>query len=194
MKNQLPSFMTFIKGHVHITDKNTNEVLLNKYNAVHNKNMAVAIARGLSHNSNGFIHKLKLGNGGSSIDGINQITFQSPNVVGSSADLYSPTYEEVIDSSVAGTPPENSVSWQENLDPATSAIIICSATVSASEPQGQDITDSPGNPDPEAQYAFDELGLFTIDNKLLTHIVFSPILKTQNRELVITYTLTVSVS
>ena len=182
-----------VHGHVLIQDKETNEVLLDKDNAVHIKNMAIAFARGLANDPNFQIFTIKLGNGGSSIDGMNQITYQAPNVTGSTADLYNPTYSEIVDDAHVGTPAENSVTYQESPTNSTT-IVICSATIASGEPSGQDISDSPPNPNPDAQYAFDELGLFTNDNKLLTHIIFSPILKTQNREMVITYTLTISVS
>jgi len=196
------TIQTKVTGHVHIADKNTGEVLLDKFNAIHNKNMAIAIARGLSNeaadSTSGIrlnhIYKLKLGNGGSSIDSMNMITYQSPNTTGSSAALYNATYSEVIDEAQSSTPSENSVTFQESPAPDTTTIVICTATIAAGEPSGQDTTDTPGNPNPEAQYAFDELGLFTYDNLLLTHIIFSPILKTSNRELVITYSLTISVS
>lgn len=191
-----------VKGHVHIADKQTCEVLLDKNNAVHNKNMAIAIARGLSNEppdstfsiGKHQIFKIKLGNGGSTINSSNEITYLAPNVTGPTADLWSPTYEEQVDEADVATPGENSVTYQESPAPDETTIVIVTATIAAGEPSGQDLTDSPGNPDPEAQYAFDELGLFTFDDLLLTHIVFSPILKTANRELVITYTLTISVS
>lgn len=194
-------FKTTVKGHVHIADRSTGEVLVNKFNAIHNKNMAIAIARGLSNDPpDGLgvgkhqIYKIKLGNGGSSIDSMNTIAFQPPNVTGAAADLYNATYTEVIDEAQSGTPAENSVTYQESPAPDTSTIVICTATIAPGEPNGQDVSDSPPNPNPEAQFAFDELGLFTSDDKLLSHIIFSPILKTANRELVITYTLTISVS
>ena len=194
-------FTTTVKGHVNIRDRLTDEVLLDKFNAVHNKNMAIAIARGLSNEPpDGLgvgkhqIFKIKLGNGGSSIDSMNTISYQPPNVTGAAADLYNPTYEEVVDEAQAGTAAENSVTYQEAPAPDETAIVICTCTIAPGEPAGQDASDSPPNPNPEAQFAFDELGLFTSDDKLLTHIIFSPILKTANRELVITYTLTVSVS
>jgi len=196
------TFTTHVKGHVLIKDGQTGEVLLDKNNAVHNKNMAIAIARGLDNEPADIgsgvgkhqIYKIKLGKGGSTITSGNQITFQQPNVTGAAADLYFPTYEEIIDEGQAGTPAENSVTYQESPPPDETTIVICTATIAAGEPNGQDLTDSPPNPNPEAQYAFDELGLFTYDDRLLTHIIFSPILKTANRELVITYTLTISVS
>jgi hypothetical protein len=195
------TFTTTVKGHVLIKDKKTGEVLLDKMNAVHNKNMAIAIARGLSNEPpDGFgvgkhqIYKIKLGNGGSTIDSMNMITYQPPNTSGAGADLYNATYEEVVDENHAGTPVENSVTYQISPLPDLTTVVICTATIAAGEPSGQDLTDSPPNPDPDAQFAFDELGLFTSDDLLLTHIIFSPILKTANRELVITYTLTISVS
>lgn len=192
---------TRVKGHVLISDRNTGEILLDKNNAVHNKNMALALARGLANEpvdvGSGIgkhqIYKIKLGKGGSTITSGNQITYQPPNVTGSFVDLYSPTYQEIVDEGQTGTPSENSVTFQQN-DTDDSSIVIVTATIAAGEPNGQDLSDSPPNPNPEAQYAFDELGLFTYDNRLLTHIIFSPILKTANRELVITYTLTISVS
>lgn len=184
---------THVKGHVLVKDASSGEVLLDKFNAVHNKNMAIALARGLANDANHQIYKIKLGNGGSSIDSMNQITYQAPNVTGSGADLYNPTYSEIIDEAQASTPAENSVTYQESPTNDTT-IVICTATIASGEPAGQDVSDSPPNPNPEAQFAFDELGLFSADNRLLTHIIFSPILKTQNRELVITYTLTISVS
>ena len=190
-----------VKGHVLVEDRETGEVLLDKFNAVHNKNMAIAIARGLSNEppdalgvGKSQIYKLKLGNGGSIVDGFNSITYQPPNVTGAAADLYNPTYEELVDEAQVATPAENSVTYQESPPPDETTIVIVTATIAAGEPSGQDLSDTPPNPNPESQYAFDELGLFTSDDKLLTHIIFSPILKTANRELVITYTLTISVS
>lgn len=192
---------TRINGHVRICDGTTGEVLIDKNNAIHNKNMALALARGLANEpvdvGSGIgkhqIYKIKLGRGGSTITSSNTITFQPPNITGTYADLYAPTYEEVVDEGQATVPTGNSVTYLQN-DVDDSCIVIVTATISAGEPTGQDISDSPPNSDPETQYAFDELGLFTYDNRLLTHLIFSPILKTANRELVITYTLTITVS
>ncbi len=199
-----------INGHVHIKDGKTGEVLLDKKNAIHNQNMATAIARGLSNTDTAAegthqVFALELGNGGSSVNGLAQITYLPPNVTGTGARLYNQTYYEVVDEQQAGTPAANSVTYQNNLD--GTSIVIITMTVAAGEPSGQDLSDSPPNPDFEAEFAFDELGLFTFgstgtftdtttpsDALMLSHIIFSPILKTANREIVITYTLTVSVS
>jgi len=201
-----------VKGHVLIKDKKTGEVLLDKNNAIHNQNMAVSIARGLSNTDfdaigTHQIFALALGNGGSDVNNMSQITYLPPNVNNGAADrLYNQTYYEVVDEQQVGTPAANSVTYQQSgID--TTSIVIITATIAAGEPLGQDISDSPPDPNPNSEFAFDELGLYTygtngafsnsavpLDSLLLTHIIFSPILKTANRELVITYTLTVSVS
>ena len=194
-----------VKGHVLIEDKSTGEILLDRFNAIHSKNFAAAIAKGLAntqpmlskidgvefgYHRPSVVFMMKFGNGGTSIGSLGEITYQAPNVAGNTADLYNATYSEVIDAAYAGTPDGNSVSYLISEDPDTSSIVICTATIGANEPSGQDLSlNSTSN---EATFAFDELGLFTSDGKLLTHIVFSPIPKTAERELVITYTLTVT--
>jgi hypothetical protein len=183
-----------ITGHVLAKYSDNGEVVLDQYNAVHPANLALAIARGLSNAADNQIYEIKLGNGGSTVDLMNLITYLPPNVTGTTADLYNPTYSELVDPQDGLTPAENSVSYQVNPDVDETALVLVTATIAAGEPAGQDLTDTPGNPDPDAQFAFDELGLFTSDDRLLTHIIFSPILKTANRELVITYTLTIAVS
>ena len=202
---------TTVKGHVLIKDGKTGEILLDKDNAVHSKNMAAVIARGLSNTDlddvgTHQIYALVLGNGGSSVDSLSQITYLSPNITSSSARLYNQTYYEVVDEQQAATSGANSVTYQQSTTDNTS-IIIVTMTIAAGEPSGQDTTDSPPDPDFNSAYSFDELGLMTYgttgsfsytgaptDSLLLTHIIFSPILKTANREIVITYSLTISVS
>lgn len=200
-----------LKNGVLVPDENTGRVRLSKMNAVHNQNMATMIARGLSNTDAASvgthqIYGIALGNGGSSVDSMNQITYLPPNVVGTNARLYNQTYFEVVDEQQAGTPAANSVTYQQSTTDTTSIVII-TATIAAGEPSGQDLTDTPPDPNFNSQFSFDELGLFSYgsngafsytsvpsDALLLTHIIFSPILKTANRELVITYTLTISVS
>lgn len=195
---------TKVVGHVLITDKNTGEVLLDKNNAVHNANMALVIARGLSDyavkgtgNSPTYsIYQLALGNGGSSVNSQNQITYLPPNVTGATAKLYNQTYFQVVDANLSGTPAANSVTAVQSTTDTTTTVIV-SMSILAGQPSGQDLTDSPPDPNFNAPYAFDELALLTADSPtplLLTHIIFSPILKTANRELAITYSLTISVS
>jgi hypothetical protein len=200
---------TKVKGHVIITDGTTGEILLDKANAVHAQNLGTAISRGLAHSDyslstgNHQIYALELGNGGASVDSMNQITYLPPNITGTGARLYSQTYFDIVD---PGAQSNNSVTYQQSQTDTTS-IIIVTMTVNAGEPSGQDTSDSPPDPNFNSTYSFDELALFTYgsagtftytttptDALLLTHIIFSPILKTANRSLTVTYTLSVAVS
>ena len=187
------NFKTKIKGHVLVKDKNTNEVLVDKFNAVHPQNMAKVIARGLANESNQQIFKIALGNGGTYIDSTQSIVYNSPNIIGQSADLYNVTYTEVVDDGNSNVGIGNSVISQAAPSPDISSLVICTIQLSANEPAGQASTDGVTT-NPNSAFTFDELGLKTVDGLLLSHIVFNPIEKNAQRELIISYTLTVSVS
>jgi hypothetical protein len=187
------NFKTKIKGHVLVKDKNTNEVLVDKFNAVHPQNMAKVIARGLANESNQQIFQIALGNGGTYIDSTQSIVYNSPNIIGQSADLYNVTYTEVVDDGNSNVGLGNSVISQAAPSPDISSLVICTIQLSANEPAGQASTDGVTT-NPNSAFTFDELGLKTVDGLLLSHIVFNPIEKNAQRELIISYTLTVSVS
>jgi hypothetical protein len=179
-----------VVGHIQIKDKNTGEIIRDVYNAVHSQNMAKIIARSLSRESNGFVHKLCLGNGGTYLNSSDQIVYRTPNVTGN-ATLYNQTYEEIVDDSDGSVPVGNSVVSAVSPPPAITSLIVCTMELDPAEPIGQAVADDvPSNPD----FVFDELGLKSSDGLLLTHVVFSPIAKTANRGFSVTYTLTVSVS
>jgi len=210
-------FKTSIQGHVKITD-GSGTVLVDKKNAIHPGNMATAIARGLSNASNFEIFKLKLGNQGTYIDSSQQIVFRPPNTTGVAADLYNPTYFEVVDDADSGVGAGNSVTFT-NVPNSTSTRVIVTCVISADEAanrptDGADSdTGSGGGLDgvgvgaaipTEGQFFFDELGLFTAgvgtnllnetDELMLSHLIFSPIEHTGNRELTVVYTLVITVS
>jgi len=196
-----------IKGHVLIKDKDTGEILLDQDNAVHPRNAAIALARLLAAENNGAVYVLALGNGGSNVTATDVVEYNDPfdNDYTETARLYNTTYWEVVDDSTSA-PDGNSVSFNNTMD-GDNAIVTVTLELSAGEPTGQDVSDSG---DFNNVYAFDELGLFTdaqptpwptwvdpqpaIPEKalMLTHIVFSPILKTTNRAIIITYTLTIA--
>jgi hypothetical protein len=203
------TFKTLVTGHVTISDKNTGEVLVDKYNAIHPKNMATAIARGLSNSTNFQIFKIKFGNRGTYIDGTQQIVFNPPIVTGDTADLYNPTYVEIVDDSDTGVGVGNSVTFT-NIPASTNTRVIITSVVSANEAFSNPIdTNNSGQIEGGpgvSPYFFDELGLFTKQTSglstdldpagelMLSHLVFSPIEHSGNRELVIVYSLTISVS
>lgn len=210
---------TTIAGHVTVTDKATGEVLLDADNAIHPKNMAIALARGLSNAANFQVYKIKLGNAGTYIDGSAQIHYRLPNTTSDTANLYNATYAEVVDDANVDVGPGNSVTFT-TVPSTTNTRVIITAVISSNEAinnatdtgtAGQAWTGSGSSPTSSSfgnQYFFDELGLFTketavsdlINNAggngelLLTHLIFSPIEHTGNRELTLVYTLTISVS
>jgi hypothetical protein len=209
------TFQTLVVGDVMIKDDLGN-VLVNKKNAIHPGNMATAIARGLSNASHYQIFKLKLGNQGTYVDSSQQIVFRPPNTTGVSADLYNPTYVEVVDDSDSAVGVGNSVTFT-NIPNSTSTRVIVTCVVSANEAvnRATDEADTDTNDNggldgvdtapTEGEFFFDELGLFTAgvgtpdlldetDELMLSHLVFSPIEHTGNRELTIVYTLTITVT
>ena len=193
-------------------DRATSEVLLDAKNAIHPKNMATAIARGLSNTGGGHIYRMKLGNKGTYINTSQEIVFNSPNVGSETANLFSPTYVEVVDDADVAVGIGNSVMFTP-IPSSTNTRVIITCVISANEAfdNASDTVDTgeiggatqTGSTSP---YFFDELGLFTKatsglptdlnppNELMLSHIIFSPIEHTGNRELVIIYTLTISVS
>lgn len=211
MNAQLP---VHVHGNVKIIDTTTGKIILEKDNQIHPKNMATAIARGLSNTANYQIYKLKLGNQGTYIDDSQQIVFRPPNVSGDTADLYNPTYVEIVDDSNAIVGAGNSVTFS-NIPASTNTRVIITAVISANEainratdeadsatPTADPTTDA--TLDPDGEFFFDELGLFTKETSgtmidgagelMLSHLIFSPIEHTGSRELTVVYTLTISVS
>jgi len=178
-----------IIGHVHIKDDLGN-VLLDKWNAVHPENMSLIIGRGLSRVANYYVHTLVLGNGGASVGSSGAITYLPPVTVGDAATIYNETYREIVDDVDAGVGSNNSVAIASGS--GTTSVVTVNLELVASEPSSQPTTDQA--PSSEDDFAFDELGLLSEDSKLLSHIIFSPILKSANRSITITYTLTITVS
>lgn len=179
-------------GDVKIQDAETLEVLHEKKNAIHPENMALAIARSLSHNDNGFVYKMCFGNGGTFLNSSSRIIFRSPNTQGA-ASLYNQTYEAVVDAKTEGAPFTNSVVPSKSPSPSITSIVNVNCILSSNEPAGQ-ATSSNTTTNLDSTFFFDELGLKTADNLLLSHLVFTPIEKTANRAFLITYTLTISAS
>jgi hypothetical protein len=200
-----------VTGHVTISDRATGEILVDKKNAIHPKNVATALARGLSNAANAQIFKMKLGNRGTYIDSNQQLVFNPPITTGDTANLYNPTYVEIVDDANTGVGVGNSVTFT-NIPASTNTRVIVTCVVSANEGfdnatdttnAGQIGSQTNQNVSP---FFFDELGLFTKETSglstdlsplgelMLSHLVFSPIEHTGNRELVVVYTLTISVS
>ena len=181
-----------ISGYVKITDAKTGEIIFSGCNDIHNQNMARVIARGLAHESDSYIHSIRLGNGGTHILPDLSYQFLPPNVVAINADLYNTTYTEIIDDVNSGSGAGNSVISSPAPTPSISSLVVNTIELSSIEPAGQPAAEGI-NLDPEAPFVFDELGLFSGDGLLLTHIIFSPREKTAASSFIIEYTLTIQV-
>ena len=199
-------------NHVLIRDAETNEVLVDTKNDVHPQNLARVIARGLAGEPNNNIFRIGLGNGGTYNESITDTTrFNPPNTTGTQAKLYNETYFELVSagnsttSAASTTDITSTVQIEIILDPSEPGVdqwlTDASGAGSATNPVNPQLPGSTAY-----VYEFDELALFaqnplwssgsTTENEflLLTHVIFHPIAKTQNRKQILNYSLTISVS
>ena len=185
-----------IKGFVKITDAITNEVLFDGENSVHFENLSVAIAQSLAGGplnpaSPGFIYTMNFGNGGTTVNSAGIVTYNPPNVVGATAQLYNQTYSKVINEQFAADTnlTNNNITYAHITGKAyTDVVIVC--RLDYGEPANQLPYDNSNYI--KSSYAFDELGLFSYNGQLLTHCIYSPIIKSLNRLIDIAYTLRIS--
>ena len=192
-----------MNGHILIRDKETGEELVNKRNAIHYGNMAFIVANALNGTDNARVYYMAFGNGGTSVDTTGKIIYKSPRVseaFQSSASLYSRTFKKIVGASGDAT---NQI---EVITGTSYSDIKVTSTLSYSEPADQDLFDSSTNND--GSYVFDELGLFSYPtdpspsdgsdpietSRMLTHVVFHPVQKAQNRVIEIIYTVRIQLS
>ena len=178
-----------VQGFVKIYDTETKEVLLEKKNAVNFENMSVAIAKSLSSVTTGNLYNMAFGNGGTTVNSTGDITYMTPNTSGTNASLYNQTY---LKTNIAGVglsyDPLNNIEVNHTGRTTYSDIII-TTTLGYSEPSDQNAFDNNTGTD---KYTFSEIGLLSQDNKLLTHVIFSPTAKALNRIITIEYTLRIA--
>lgn len=186
----------FMSGHVQIKDTKTNEILVDKFNAINFENMSIALAKSLAHRPDGHIHEMHFGNGGSNVSAVGTVTFLPPNVDGTNEDLYNTTFFKVIDdqSPLNGDPENNFMEVRHTSNNLFSDIVV-TATLGFNEPAGQSAFDDAINANDE--FVFDELGLKTFADQpgtglLLSHVIFNPLQKALNRSIEITYTIRIS--
>ena len=182
-------------GHIKIFDPETGEVIVDKRNAIHYENMSQSLANSLANKSNGFVHEMAFGNGGTSVDPTGIITYLTPNSTGTNASLYNQTYYKVVDDN-SSTNKDTTRNKMEVRHTAGNKYtdIVCTCTLDYGEPTGQSAFDNTTNFN--GDYVFDELGLKSWEgtengstNKLLTHVIFHPVQKSLNRLIQIDYTL-----
>jgi hypothetical protein len=182
-----------VQGHIKIFDPETNEVFIDKRNAIHYENMSESIANMLGNKSTGFIYQMWFGNGGTTVDPTGVITYLPTNTNVQNADLYNPTYAKIVDdtNAINGDPLRNKITVLHTPGQIYTDILV-TCLLDYGEPSGQAVFDN--SQDLNGEYVFDELGLKGYDlstqetGKLLTHVVFSPVQKSLNRLIQIDYT------
>ena len=171
-----------VSGLIQVLDTNTGEMIRETKNAVHPQNMARVIARALAHEDNHYIYRMAFGNGGTSVDASELITYypprdcQAPDPNSFNSTMYNQTYSEVIDdqSPLIGTGPGAVPSNDPPTVPYVSgpgcrstedglvSKVVCECVLNASEPTSEYLTDMIGTPGyPESDFTFDEISLYT---------------------------------
>lgn len=197
-------------GHVKIRDKATREILVDKYNKIHFGNMSWAVASALSGKSEGHIAYMLFGNGGSTVDGSGKILYRAPNVStlqDPNALPYNTTFFKALSVFVEGSTTTNYIRVLDSTENFADLQVVVS--LEFNEPIGQPVDDTTQNISND--FVFDEIALFTqttsalstyVDpatlqgelpggGRMVTHVVFHPQQKAQNRELEIEYTVRV---
>jgi hypothetical protein len=187
-----------LQGHIKIFDPETQEVFVDKSNAIHYENFSQALALSVGNKATGFIHEMHFGNGGTSVDATGIITYLPPNTTGANSQLYNPTYYKVVDdnSNLNTDPVRNNITIRHIAGKLYTDILI-TCLLDYGEPSGQAAFDNAT--DLNSDYVFDELGLKSWEGtevgvgngKLLTHVVFHPVQKSLNRLIQIEYTIRV---
>jgi len=182
-----------IQGHIKIFDPLTDEIFINKKNAIHFENFSIGLAQAMSNQSQGFITEMCFGNGGSRIDPTGIITYLTPNSVGLNANLYNQTYTKSIDSNqLINLDPSRNFMEVRHITGTAYSDILVSCLLDFGEPSGQQAFDH--STDASGTYVFDEIGLRGYSSLgegmglLLTHVIFHPIQKSLNRLIQIDYT------
>jgi len=180
-----------IEGHIKIWDPSTNEIIINKRNAIHYENISIALAESIGNSGQGFIYEMAFGNGGTAVDPTGIITYLTPNSSGANASLYSQTYAKVVnDRSSNNTDPTRNYIESRHVTGTNYTDVFVSCLLDYGEPDGQAAYDNTNNN--ESAYVFDELGLksysSTGNSLLLTHVIFHPVQKSLNRLIQVDYT------
>ena len=181
-----------IEGHIKIYDPVSQEVFINKRNAIHYENMSIALAQTMANSTKGgTVYQMAFGNGGTAVDPTGIITYLTPNSSGSNASLYSQTYAKVVDgeSSNNADPTRNYLETR-HVTGTNYTDVFVSCLLDYGEPNGQLAYDNTNNN--ESAYVFDELGLKSYSSSgnqlLLTHVIFHPVQKSLNRLIQVDYT------
>lgn len=184
----------FLQGHIKIFDPVSDEIFINKRNAIHYENMSISLAESLADEGRGPIYEMVFGNGGTTVDPTGIITYLTPNSTGTNASLYNETYAKVVnDRSRSNLDPLRNRIETRHITGENYTDIVIRCLLDYGEPEGQDAFDNAT--DLNSRFVFDELGLRSYSStgtgRLLTHVIFHPVQKSLNRLIQIDYTIRV---
>lgn len=186
---------TSIEGHIlirsydNLEDRVGEKIELDKRNKAHKENMSIALARSWAGLITGHAYSMHFGTGGATVDALENIVYSEPNTTGA-ADLNVPVYFEVVDKG-RGAPSDNAVIVR-HVSGTTFTDVEFKVVLDKNEPAGQAAFDNISTT-LSGEFVFDELGIKTDDNLLLTHATFSPIEKSSNRIFEIIYTVRIKI-
>lgn len=180
-----------IEGHIKIYDPISQEVFINRRNAIHYENMSISLAESIADAGQGFINAMAFGNGGTNVDPTGIITYLTPNSTGTKASLYNQTYVKVVnDQSSSNLDPTRNRIETRHLTGTNYTDVFITCLLDYGEPPGQEAFDNTSYND--SAYVFDELGLISYSptgtGRLLTHVIFHPVQKSLNRLIQVDYT------
>ena len=186
-----------VEGFLKIYDPTTQEVLVDKKNAIHYENFSEALAYSIANKGSGYIYECHFGNGGTSVDPTGVISYLPPNSSAQNANLYNPTYYKIVDNtSINNTDSLRNKMEIRHVPGTTFTDILVSCLLDYGEPSDQYAFDN--SQTLNELYVFDELGLKGYvpgqpgAGKLLTHVVFKKVQKSLNRLIQIDYTVRIS--
>ena len=198
MKTLNENSIVKVEGHVVITDVDTGEVLLDKYNAINFQNFAYAVAKAMANQTNAstgngyYISKLAFGYGGTEIDVNGNMTYKDARVSGESVDGLYNASPATIGADPAVSPLQKAVTTftVNNAANQPYSDLECKVVLDYNEPDATGpATDNASDFDDADSFVFDEIALMTNTDTYLTHLIFHPIQKSNNRKLEILYTL-----
>lgn len=202
MTQRSDEFKVKIEGHLKITEYENIEdvgdeskacrVHVDKRNAVHEENASILIARAIANRENGSIFTMHFGTGGATVDPLGNILFATPNTTGA-ADLNTPVYFEVVDDNQAA--PAGNQMAVRHINGTLFSDVEIRCVIDKNEPFGQAAFDNVGGVNLNTSlFVFDEIGLKTEDDLLVTHVVFTPVEKSANRIFEIVYVLRIRIA
>lgn len=178
-----------VDGHVLIRDFDTAEVILDKHNAINFENFSLAVAKLLANQTDGglgyFIKKMAFGYGGTVVDASGNISYKAPKVSGSDGGLYAPSPDDL-----GGNFTKDITSYEViSVETQPYSDIVARVILDYSDPSYALLSDNSNDFTNPTDYVFDEIGLVNEYGDFLTHLIFHPIQKSQNRKLEIIYSI-----